>query len=89
MGEGPKPKKQGKRKEQPFDDGAPSYAPPPFGDQAAPPPPPEGGMAPPSSQPMGGDEQRRERDGKSKKKKDRGCPEGMVALDDGSCAPMQ
>src|SRR5262245_1336703 len=90
MGEGPKPKKQGRRKEQPFDDGAPSYAPPPFGDQAAPaPPPPEGGMPPPSSQPMGGDEQRRERDGKSKKKKDRGCPEGMVALDDGSCAPMQ
>src|SRR5262245_41298322 len=90
IGEGPKPKKQGKRKEQPFDDGAPSYAPPPFGDQAAPPPPPpEGGMPPPSSQPMGGDEQRRERDGKSKKKKDRGCPEGMVALDDGSCAPMQ
>jgi hypothetical protein len=93
MGEGPKEKKQGKRKkEQPFDNGAPSFAPPPPppDDQAAPPSaqPYEGDMAPPS-QPMGGDGQRRERDGKSKKKKDKGCPEGTFALDDGTCAPAQ
>jgi hypothetical protein len=95
MGEGPKPKKKGKNKEeQPFEDGAPSFAPPPPSeDQAAPPPPSpqldQREMAPPPSQPMGGDGQRRERDGKPKKQKDRGCPEGTVALDDGRCAPTQ
>jgi uncharacterized protein YraI len=94
MGEGPKPKKQGKNKqEQPFDDGAPSFAPPPPPPEETGPPPSsresfEGDMAPPSG--GGGDDgQRRERDGKPKKKKDRGCPEGMVALDDGSCAPTR
>jgi hypothetical protein len=95
MGEGPKPKKKGKNKEeQPFDGGAPSFAPPPPPtDEGAPPPSSpqsyDRDMAPPSSQPMGGDGQRQERDGKPKKKKDKGCPEGMVALDDGRCAPPQ
>ena len=49
----------------------------------------DGDMAPPSSAGGGDDGQRRERDGKPKKKKDRGCPEGMVTLDDGSCAPTR
>jgi hypothetical protein len=91
MGEGPKPKKRKNQEELPFGDGAPSFAPPPPEDQAPPPSSRESyeGMAPPSSQGGGDDGQRRERDGKPKKKKDRGCPEGMVALDDGSCAPPQ
>jgi hypothetical protein len=95
MGEGPKPRKKGKNKEeQPIDGGAPSFAPPPPPeDQAAPSPssphPYDGGMTPPSSQPMGDEGRQRERDGKPKKKKDKGCPEGMVALDDDRCAPPQ
>jgi uncharacterized protein YraI len=94
MGEGPKPKKRKNQAEQPFDDGAPSFAPPPPPPEDQAPPPSsrdsyQGDMAPPSSQGGGDDGQRRERDGKPKKKKDRGCPEGMVTLDDGSCAPSR
>jgi uncharacterized protein YraI len=94
LGEGPKPKKRKNMEEQPFEGGAPSFAPPPPppDDQGAPPSSPqsyERNMAPPSSAGGGDDGQRRERDGKPRKKKDRGCPEGTVALDDGSCAPAQ
>jgi hypothetical protein len=49
-------------------------------------------MAPQSAPPMMGDDgQRKNKDGKPKKKKDKDgpCPDGMFALEDGTCVPSQ
>ena len=93
----PKVKKQGKprkdREPEPEDSGAPSFAPPPppAEDAPPPPPPPAEDMAPPSSPPISGDDAEKRKDGKPKRKKDRDapCPDGMVALEDGTCVPVQ
>ena len=93
----PKAKKQGKprkdREPEPEDSGAPIFAPPPppAEDAPPPPPPPAEDMAPPSSPPISGDDAQNKKDGKPKRKKDRDapCPDGMVALEDGTCVPVQ
>ena len=93
----PKVKKQGKprkdREPEPEDSGAPIFAPPPPPAEDAPPPPPPQveDMAPPSSPPISGDDAEKRKDGKPKRKKDRDapCPDGMVALEDGTCVPVQ
>ena len=59
--------------------------PPPPQEEAAPPPPPPSGDAPPEAN---------KKNGKGKHKKGNGeepapCPEGMVPLDDGTCAVPQ
>lgn len=83
----PKPKKYKGEPAQPDQGPPPSFAPPPPPKEAAPPPPPAASDVAPKAKKDG------QAGGKPKKGKGEApgqpCPEGMVPLEDGSCAPAE
>jgi hypothetical protein len=83
----PKFKKEKGEKTQPGEGPPPSFAPPP--------PPPQEEAAPPPPPPTGEAAPKVKKGGESRPKKGKGetpqqpCPEGMTALEDGSCVQTQ
>jgi uncharacterized protein YraI len=91
----PKPKKEKPEEMQPGEAAAPPPPPPPLPEDAAPPAQEEAAPPPPPSPSGDAPPEAKRKNGKPKGKKGKGdgqgppCPEGMVPLEDGSCATPQ